>query len=154
MERSNKDITNRLSGKKFVRNDTNPNTFKRRRFNSDGAAEETVKTDQIFKNEKIVPSKQIKYRYSIKDMADHFNWALNSFQLPPKFVNNIEEICSNSMRKISILEGVGEKRDRSKTMHYQANDFSAFNQKHINLPKNNRNPFIKTSSSRYKQLRL
>jgi hypothetical protein len=130
-----------LSEKKISKNETNPNSFKRRRFNSDGAADENISTklDTILINDKIIPSNLIKFRYSIKEMIEHFNASFSRFQTRPKFVEVIEEVCESKMIKpIRIFQEASEKRDRSKTMHYQANDLAAFNQKHINLPKNNR----------------
>jgi len=136
-----------LSAKKFPKgndkysnNNKDTNNFKRKRFNSDGADDNLGAQNDVYKaNEKIVPSDKIKHRYSIKEMNDLFAGFVKSQNVPPKFTNNIEEICMLEMRKtIPTFEALinDSKRDRSKTMNYQPYEFYS-DKKNIPLPKNN-----------------
>lgn len=87
--------------KKAGKNELQSNTgnFKRKRFNSDGGIEESLtKNDAIFKNEKIVPSSEIKFRYSIKEMYDLYNLSQEYLSSYPRFSNLIKEVCRDQTR--------------------------------------------------------
>ena len=82
-------------------------------------------------------------------MVDFFNFSTAIFNIQPKFSNLIEELCIEHRRKyIPLFQDLvsyiydyqvnENKRDRSKTINFQAYEFSGLNQKAINLPKNNR----------------
>ena len=70
-------------------------------FNSDAGANDNPSNENIFSNviEKIVPSDKIKFRYSIKEMVDFFNFSTAIFNIQPKFSNLIEELCIEHRRK-------------------------------------------------------
>jgi hypothetical protein len=99
-----------MNTKKSGKNDLHANAgnFKRKRFNSEGGLEESLaKCEAIFKNEIIVPSSEIKFRYSLKEMLDLFNLAKQYFVPYPKFSNKIEEVCLEQGRSsIPIFEEV------------------------------------------------
>jgi hypothetical protein len=99
-----------MSTKKAGKNDlqANAGNFKRKRFNSDGGLEESIaKSEAIFKNEKIVQSSEIKYRYSLKEMFDLFNLSKEYLVPYPKFSNLINEVCREQGRSsIPIFEEV------------------------------------------------
>ena len=112
-------INSRNSGKKSVKkhskadtynqsnynsnnsNNSNNFNFKRKRFNSDGGADDGDgdEIENPYQNTKIVLSAEIKFRYSIKDMNNIFQSA-SGLDNKPEFTKFIEEICSNQMRKV------------------------------------------------------
>lgn len=79
-------------------------------------------------------------------MRDILTVSLNYFEAIPKFLNEIEEICSKVKRtKITTIGELDSKRDRSNTINYQAYEFkNKLNEakKSFNIPKNNRIMYI------------
>ena len=99
-------------------------------------------------NTKLTMSDAIKFRYSIKEMCEIFEFSLINFHQKPEFALQIDEICSKDQRNIINIfeEHFQSKRDRANTINYQAHEFKKIhneNKKSINLPKNNRNTSFK-----------
>ena len=99
-------------------------------------------------NSKFTLSNEIKFRYSINEINEIFEFSLKNFVGKPKFLINIDEICSITKRKIINIfeENNQSKRDRANTINYQAHEFKKVlneSKKSINLPKNNRKISIK-----------